>query len=360
MSTNKHNRPSGGLRISDLRLKLGRFTLGELALELEPGEYFVLMGPSGCGKTSLLRTIAGVYRKHTGSIAVGDRAISPLAPHKRRVGYVPQTASLFPHLSVLDNVRFGLAYQKIGAKKCSSRIDRVVKVMGIGHLLDRKPRTLSGGESRRVALARSVVTNPDILLLDEPLSMLDTTARSHLLDTLQRLHREINTVTIHVTHHCEEAWALNSRCGVMRDGRIIQTGAVDAVFRRPANRFVAEFLGNKNIFPATFVTGAKGREADLGWARLPLDRPVGTEQGFVHLRPETIRIVSDTAAASAPNGSFRGVVTHVTDRGIYVDVMIAVGRGAELSVHVTHQTTPPRAGTEVWLDCAIPPHAFEG
>jgi putative spermidine/putrescine transport system ATP-binding protein len=202
-------------------LALGEFRLGPISLTLQRGDYLAIMGPSGCGKTTLLKTIAGILRPEAGEIYIGGRRVDDLPSCRRSIGYVPQHSLLFPHQTVANNVRFGLRYTACSSGERQSRLARAVELTGVAGLLNRFPTTLSGGEARRVALARALAVTPTVLLLDEPLSMLASEARQALLETLRGIRRETHTVTLHVTHNAEEAEAVASACAVMLDGRIV-------------------------------------------------------------------------------------------------------------------------------------------
>lgn len=233
---------NGILHLDGIVVRQGDFQLGPVTLSIRQGEHLVLMGPSGCGKTTLLKAIAGFIPLDAGSIRIGDRVLGDLPPEQRRVGYVPQSASLFPHLRVRDNIRFGLAYAGIDRDQQEARFNRITGLLGVEALLDRRPATLSGGEARRVALARSLVTEPDVLLLDEPLGMLDTPARHTLVQTLKSIHAALGTPTIHVTHHLDEAWMMGGLCSLLREGRLVQTGPVETLLLNPANAWAQAFL----------------------------------------------------------------------------------------------------------------------
>lgn len=343
------------LEMVDLNLKLGGFTLGPLSLLLARGDYLVLVGPSGCGKTSLLRTIAGVYAAESGRICLEGRDVNQLPPQKRGVGYVAQAVDLFPHMSVAKNVAFGLSYLKLSREEKRRRLDRMADLLGLRDLLPRNPSTLSGGEGRRVALARSLVVNPRVLLLDEPLSMLDHNARTGMLDILKTIHQELGTATIHVTHDREEAWASSGQCAVMRRGRIEQVGPVSDLFRQPGSRFVAEFLGGSNVFPARFEERAGRWFAILDWAEFALAAPVGFGRGYLQIRPESLVL----APQEGP-GTIRGMVRSIADRGIYSEIVVEVPGGSILQVHMVTASCPElRVGNSINLRCATAPHAIE-
>jgi len=353
------------LELADLSLRVGEFALRDVSLQLGGGDYLVLLGPSGCGKTTLLRAIAGYYRTGADMIRLSGRPIGVMPPHRRRVGYVAQTVDLFPHMDVARNVAFGLRYLRLPRRERRRRLDRIVDLLGLRPLLERHPAMLSGGESKRASLARSLAVEPRVLLLDEPLSMLDPNARAAMLGTLRTIHRELGTATIHVTHEREEAWALAERgpdgreagrVAVMRDGVIEQAGPVEELFRRPTSRFVAEFLGGANVFPATFERGPAGWEAVLEWGRLALAGPVEFERGWVQIRPESL-----VAVPEAGPGAVTGTVRSVSDRGIYRELTVELPGGHALRVHVAGASAPPaRPGEAIHLRCATPPHPIRG
>lgn len=311
-------------QIDELEAIYGAFRLGPLSLEMQPNEYLVILGPTGCGKTSLLRSIAGTYRRGTGKIALDSRPIESLPPQKRNVGYVTQTGDLFPHLTVRENIAFGLRYQRVNAAEKHRRLTRFLDLFGLTHLADRSASTLSGGESKRTAMARSLVIKPRLLLLDEPLGMLDHNGRKEMLQVLRMIHDELQTTTIHVTHDRHEAWGIAQTCAVMNKGRIVQTGSVAELFRKPKSRFVAEFLGGTNIFKANF----EGTRAMLPWATLELSQAPPVSEGWVLLRPESIRFTSETAFSQA-----EGIVTEWRDFGEYIELDVQVDESVRLKVH---------------------------
>jgi len=231
------------LEIRRLKLRLGEFTLGEIFLRLARRDYMVLLGPSGCGKTTLLRAVAGLFRLPPGRLWLEGADIGSLPPHKRGIGYVSQTTDLFPHLSVEQNIGFGLRYLGLTRAERRERVERMAEMLGVEGLLRRNTVNLSGGEGKRVALARGLVIDPRILLLDEPLNGVDHYARAGMFDVLRMIHDDLGTATIHVTHDREEAWAVGGRYAVMRDGLIEQSGTPDELLNAPKTPFVAEFLG---------------------------------------------------------------------------------------------------------------------
>lgn len=205
----------------NLRVVLGDFRLGPISMILRHGDYLVLMGPSGCGKTTLLKALAGLLPPDAGEIHIAGRRVDGLPSRHRRVGYVPQHSLLFPHITVADNVRFGLRYADIPAAWRQERFVRAVELTGVADLLTRYPATLSGGEARRVALARALAIDPAVLLLDEPLSMLDSDARGELIETLRGIRQGARVVALHVTHQTEEARAIATRLATMQAGQLV-------------------------------------------------------------------------------------------------------------------------------------------
>lgn len=270
------------IAICDLCVRLGGFTLEELNLRLAPGEYFILLGPTGVGKTVLIETLAGLQRPYKGSIWLRSAAaagknqeamaeataseieITHWPPEKRGFGYVPQDYALFPHLSVAQNIAFGLQMRGIPVAEQNRRVKDIAERLGIAHLLDRAVHRLSGGERQRVALARALIIAPRLLLLDEPTSAVDPSTRRDLWAELKRVQREFLVTTLHVTHDFEEAMALADRLAILLDGRLHQEGSPEEVFRRPASRALAAFLGIHNLFEAQ-VRAIVGDTVYLTW-----------------------------------------------------------------------------------------------
>jgi molybdopterin-binding protein len=313
----------GSLQVADLWIDLGEFHLRQIGLDIAPGEYFVVLGPTGAGKTVLLETIAGLHQPEKGRILADGEEITNVPPERRGIGFVYQDYVLFPHLSVEENVAFGLHMQRQESEVIRKRVAEISDLLGIDHLLHRRPDTLSGGEKQRVALARALVVEPRLLLLDEPLSALDPETREGLQRELARLHRELGTTTLHVTHDFEEAIALGDRIAVLNEGQVVQVGSPEAIFRKPASEFVARFVGVRNIF-----RGEIRRREDGGKA-LNLDgvevSVVTDLVGHVHgsIRPEEIILSQEPLRSSARN-SFHGHIVNIADRGtlIYVTVCI--------------------------------------
>jgi molybdopterin-binding protein len=311
------------ITLKGLCVDLGEFLLQDINLDIEPGEYFIILGPTGAGKTVLLEAIAGLHPILRGEAWVDGREITKLKPEKRSIGIVYQDQVLFPHLSVEDNIAFGLKMRKCPKQEMKARIDNIAEIIGISHLLHRKPQTLSGGEQQRVALARALVTEPKVLLLDEPLSALDPETRERLQQELKKIHRRVRVTIIHVTHDFEEAVALGHHVAVLNEGRIAQVGTPEEVLRRPNSEFVARFALSRNIF-----AGEAKSEKD-GYTTIDIEgtRLIATTEaeGEVHLslRPEDILISKEQFRSTARN-SFEGVVTEITDRGAVIYVTVSI------------------------------------
>ncbi len=290
--------------------------LQQLDLEIRDGEFFCLLGPSGCGKTTTLNLIGGFVVPTEGTISLRGRRIDTLPPHKRPVNTVFQSYALFPHMSVLQNVGFGLRMDRVPKAETRRRAQEALALVGLETYGDRTPAQLSGGQQQRVAVARALVKRPAVLLLDEPLGALDLKLRHRLQVELTQIHREVGTTFVYVTHDQEEAMSMADRIAVLREGRLEQLGSPADVYSRPASRFVADFIGHANFLDVT-VDGDVATLAD--GTRVPCagGRPAGP--ATLMLRPEVLRL-SDPAAA--PAGSIRGRAVHASFLGNHVRVTV--------------------------------------
>jgi iron(III) transport system ATP-binding protein len=248
------------IALRDVEKRFGAVSaVDRVTLEIADGELFTLLGPSGCGKTTLLRMVAGFYPIDGGEIRFGDRRVDGLAPYERNIGMVFQNYALWPHMTVAGNVAYGLKLRKLGGAEIARRLEDGLRKVNLTGLGTRYPGQLSGGQQQRVALARALVLNPDILLLDEPLSNLDAKIRVQVRAEIRTLQRELGITTVYVTHDQEEALSLSDRVAVMRDGRVLQVAAPKELYERPATRFVADFVGTNN-FIAGVCRGVAGDE----------------------------------------------------------------------------------------------------
>lgn len=259
------------LAIEGLTRGFGPFTLGPLTLDIREREYWVLLGPSGCGKSMLLQTLSGFHRPEAGRVSLGGRDATTEPPETRGIGLVFQQAALFPHYSVRGNIAYGLEARGVDEAERTKRVDEVVSALGLGALLDRPVAALSGGEAQRVAIARAVAPRPSLLLLDEPLSLLDHNTRIELQAQLKRWHAQLGLTALHVTHSRDEARAMATHCAVMLGGVLVQAGPVDEVFTRPRCPFVARFLGlpEGTATPKTACADTCGTRCGAPWPDAP-------------------------------------------------------------------------------------------
>ncbi len=284
-------------------------------LEIADGEFFAMLGPSGCGKTTTLRMIAGLEFPTEGSLKIFGDEVGTLPPNKRPVNTVFQNYALFPHMSVLDNVAFGLKMQGASKKDAASAASEMISLVQLGGMEKRKPSQLSGGQQQRVALARALVNKPKVLLLDEPLGALDLKLRQEMQTELKSLQRELGVSFVFVTHDQEEALTMSDRIAVMHDGELLQVGTAEELYDRPVNRFVADFIGQTNLVDATVVDDdviALGNGTKI---MAPNPYPAGTKVSM-SLRPESISIGGpDDIPDEFEQTSLRGEVTNVTYLG---------------------------------------------
>jgi spermidine/putrescine transport system ATP-binding protein len=325
---------SDTIELRGLTKRFGSVTaVDDVSLDVAAGELLTLLGPSGCGKTTLLRLLSGFEQPTSGSILVAGVDITALAPHRRDINQVFQSYALFPHLTVRENIAFGLKMQGVGRSETQARVDEAIALVSLGGLESRYTHQLSGGQRQRVALARAVVPRPRVLLLDEPLSALDAKLRRDMQVELRRLQRKVGVTTILVTHDQEEALAMSDRIAVMNAGRVEQLGTGEEVYHRPQTAFVAGFLGESNLLPVR-VVAIRGHEVDLvareGWpltVTSELSCAVGEER-MISVRPEKLRLARTAVAGPA----LKGRIVELTFLGPSVRLVVETALRQRLTV----------------------------
>ena len=326
--------------------RYGDFTaVNGISLNIEQGEFFTLLGPSGCGKTTLLRMIAGFNTVDGGEICFDEQVINTLPAHKRDIGMVFQNYAIFPHLNVADNVAYGLKARKVPKEQIVPRVDEALKMVQIDQLKTRQPNELSGGQQQRVALARAFVIEPGVLLMDEPLSNLDAKLRVQMRTTIKKLQRRLGITTVYVTHDQEEALAISDRIAVMNQGNIMQIGKPEEIYRKPANPFVANFIGVSNFIDCSL----DGRDPKAAVVKLhdghsfqmPLRAPYSGEV-ILSARPEQL-FFSETGLPGRVNMS-----TFLGDF-IQYEVELSTGQVLELNEYTKDVDGAKNDGEEVHI-----------
>jgi multiple sugar transport system ATP-binding protein len=316
------------IRLAEVTKSFGAVTAVDgVSLDIADGEFLVLVGPSGCGKSTLLRMLAGLEDVTSGEIWIGDRDVTDLAPRSRDIAMVFQTYALYPHMTVRQNMGYGLKARRTPKTEIARRVDEVAELLGLADLLDRKPAQLSGGQRQRVAMGRAIVRQPQAFLLDEPLSNLDAKLRVGMRASLAQLHQRLGVTTVYVTHDQTEAMTLGQRVAVMRDGRILQCDRPQQLYAKPNNLFIAAFIGSPamNLVEATYEDGA----VRFGQYRVPLATAPAAGRFVLGIRPESFE-----DATFAP-----GLPT------IEVDVAVVEELGSD--AHVFFQVDAPPITAEV-------------
>ena len=277
------------LELIDISLTLGNFNLGPISLSINPREYLIVIGRTGSGKTTLLKTIVGAYSSK-GRVILEDQDITPEPPEKRNIGYVSQSFVSFDHLDVNGNIEFGLRIRDIPKEERVQLAKQIAAELGIEYLLNRSARTLSGGEQQRLSLARALITNPKVLLLDEPLSMLDPETKRTIIRILKAIPARYNVPVIHVTHEWDEAYTLADRIAVMDQGKIIEAGVPEKIFDQPANRHTAKLVGFENIFKGKATSNGSASEVQLENGLRLASSTNYSGPVYACIRPEKIKI----------------------------------------------------------------------
>lgn len=320
------------ITISGLTVRYGEHNaLPNIDLDVKEGEFLTLLGPSGCGKSTLLRTIAGFVTPTAGRIAVAGRDVTKLAPEERGLGFVFQSYALFPHLTVEENVAFGLKVRRLPRMEVRDKVAAALAKTGLSRFAQRHPADLSGGQQQRVAIARVLVTDPTVILMDEPLSNLDASLRSTLRAEISRMHRELGVTTLYVTHDQEEAMALSDRVAVMSEGLFLQIGTPSEIYHRPATREVCTFVGASNLLSPELAH-------TLGHVNT----------GDAYVRPERVRLGASAGAS--------GIVIERTFFGPTTELRVRIGTN-ELRVMITSDgAATPTVGDTV--RCTVDPDDF--
>lgn len=329
------------LEVNDLNVDLGEFYLKNASLSLEKQEYLVLIGPTGSGKSVLLETIAGFYQANSGKVLLNGKDITNLSPENRGISIVYQDNVLFPHMNVFDNIAYGLKKKTEDKESIGSKVQKMAELLKIEHILHRNPGTLSGGEIQRAAIARSLIVDPHILLMDEPFSALDVRTHSSLTALIKQVVKNHQTTCIHVTHNFSDVWNLAEKVAVMKEGQILQQGRVKDVFSKPSHSFVADFVGVQNILEGT-VTGKENLSAEIRINQNIIIYSADEhylekksdfkdpEKVLVAIRPENI-IFSNQLFESSIRNQIKGIVREIIEIGptvwIEVDVKGTIFKG---------------------------------
>ncbi|ERH04506.1 MAG: ABC-type sugar transport system, ATPase component [Halorubrum sp. J07HR59] len=293
------------VRLTDVTKRYGDVTAVEnMNLDLKDGEFVCLVGPSGCGKSTTLETIAGLTKPTSGNIQIGDRDVTTLPPKDRGISMVFQNIALFPHMDVYDNISFGLRLRDFAQEEMDERVDEAARVVRLEAMLDRMPSEMSGGQRQRVAIARAIVRDPDVFLMDEPLANLDAKLRVNMRTELQRLHKQLDTTIIYVTHNQAEAMTMSDRIAVLDNGKLQQIAPPLTCYNQPANRFVASFIGSPSMnFAATTVADGS-LDADgysIGFDTGTVDSVATRRSVDIGIRPEDIYLAENSAEAADPS-----------------------------------------------------------
>ena len=317
--------------------------LKNINLEIKQGEFFSLLGPSGCGKTTLLRMIAGFIEPDSGAIYLGEEDITGLAPNKRNVNTIFQTYALFPHLSVYDNIAFPLKIKKMGKAQIDQEVKKYLELVKLSEHANKFPHQLSGGQKQRIAIARALVNQPSVLLLDEPLSALDAKLRQHMLIELDRIHDEVGITFVFVTHDQGEALSVSDRIAVMNKGEVLQVGTPNEIYEKPVNEFVADFIGETNFIEANVIEIKENygiaKSALFGDIKFELDKPVQVGNRIkISVRPEKIVVSKNPPKFVDDNDNvLKGVVDEVIYSGFQSKFFLNVNGNEEHLFHAFKQ-----------------------
>ncbi|MBS4209358.1 ABC transporter ATP-binding protein [Bacillus sp. FJAT-50079] len=302
--------------------------INQADIHIKEGEFFTLLGPSGCGKTTLLRALAGFYRQDEGNIYFGDQCVNDVPAHERNIGMVFQSYAIFPHMSVFDNVAYGLKARKVKKPEIQTRVMEALEMVELAHLKDRQPSQMSGGQQQRIALARAIVIHPGLLLMDEPLSNLDAKLRLKMRSDIRELQKRLHITTVYVTHDQEEALAVSDRIAVLNQGEIQQIGKPHEIYLRPVNKFVANFIGSTN-----FLEGELFQQTiKLEGVEFPISIDLSYEGKVIYsVRPEQIRLKKTNSEQIGP--LVKGIIKETTFLGEKVEYKVELASGTSIHIH---------------------------
>ena len=322
------------ITLDSISYGLPSFSIRDVSLEIAENEYFVLLGPTGAGKTLLLELIAGFHIPDEGRILLNGVDVTHETPERRQVGFVYQDYSLFPHMTVEENIAFGLKTRRFPRDEVRRKVEEMTELMGISHLSSRYPSTLSGGEQQRVSVARALAVDPMVLLLDEPLSALDPKTQEAVRVELRRVHEDQRVTTIHVTHNQTEAMVLADRIGLLMNGSLVQVGSPEDLFSKPLNEKVASFVGVENILRGTIRTNRDGVALiEVGDHEVCAVTDIKEGEVDVYIRPENI-VLSKTQLKSSARNLFKGEIINLSNLGPILNVELDNG----LKVFITKQS----------------------
>ncbi len=331
--------------------------LSDIGIEIKDGEFLTLLGPSGSGKTTFLMILAGFVEASAGKLYKNKSDITQLPAEKRNFGMVFQGYALFPHLTARQNIEYPLRIRGLDRDQCRSAVERIIATVGLEGHGDKKPSQLSGGQQQRVALARALVFGPDLLLLDEPLSALDRNMREQLQAELKRLHRETGTTFVFVTHDQSEALALSDKIAIFNHGKLVQIDTPEIIYREPATRFVAEFIGNINIVPLKDSVQT-GRVVNGSFGGQVLSAPItGKMNGYssccLAVRPEHMRVTQDRPENST--NALKARVHDLTYQGATTNLVLSAAENLALTISVSSGESQfrPETGEEIWLSWPV-------
>ena len=314
------------LKIESVSKMFDSFSLREVSLEVAEGEYFVLLGPTGAGKTVLLEVVMGFHRPDKGKILLNDRDVTNVPTDKRGIAYVPQNCPLFPHMSVFENVEFGLKMRRVAPVERKKAVNRMLGVVSLEEMAETIPSTLSGGERQKVVLARVLVTEPKVVLLDEPLTAIDAETSRSLRAELKRMNREFKVAFLHVTHDQIEAFSLADKVAIMREGKIVQAGTPSEILSNPADEPVARFLGYENVLHVRLVKYESGiSEAITDGISIRLKGKLESDVAAIAIRPEDIVTTTEVPTVSGEWNFLEGKVEEYTNLGPVVEVTVDAG-----------------------------------